>query len=149
MSTPVPVVNRLFRVVIHDLVENNDTEVFYSLRGLNSTTIRVKRYGPGGLGHTYELPEPSQGGTLILKRPLLKEKTALTKWCESKLETLDLSKTAAQVFVLNQSKEVVTEWSIEGVYPSGIQTSSLGVDQGNGIVEETITLAYAKLSRVK
>jgi len=149
MSTPVPVLNRFFQIEIQD-VPKGSPEVFYSIKGLNSATVQVKKvYLPGGFGLAYELPESSQGGTLVLKRPLLKERTEITKWCEKSLEKTAYDPRAAQVFVLNHSGDVVVHWSIQGAYPSRVETSSLGIDQGNGVIEEIITLGYTSLTRLK
>ena len=147
MSTPIPVLNRFFRVEIQDLPKGGP-EVFYSIRGLNAPAIHtMKTYSPGGFDQTFDLPIPSQGGTLVLKRPLIKEKTGLTKWCEEGLKTLDFKPTIAQILVLNRNEEIIAGWSVEGIYPVGLESSSLGLEQGNGVIEETITLAYASLTR--
>lgn len=148
MNAPIPVLNRFFRIEIQDLPDSGPPEVFYSIRGLNAPAIHLtKTYSPGGFDKTFELPIASQTGTLILKRPLVKTKTNLTKWCEEGLKALNFRPTVAYIFVLDYSENIVTQWAAEGIYPLGLESSSLGLEQGNGIIEETITLAYASLTR--
>ena len=148
MNTPIPVLNRFFQIEIQGLPNNGPPEVFYSIRGLNAAAIRItETYSPGGFDKNFELPNAHQAGTLILKRPLVKDKTNLTKWCEESLEKLSFKPTLAQIFVLDRSGGIVTQWEAKDTYPVGIESSALGLEQGNGIVEETITLAYASLVR--
>lgn len=149
MNEPIPVLNRFFRVEIQDLNSEGPPEAFYSVKGLNvSTTYITEHYLPGGYEEPFRLPVASRTGTLVLKRPLLRQKTSITTWCEEVLKTLSYQPTVAQIFIMDQSGEnIITQWSAEGVYPVSLEHSALGVEQGNGIVEEIITLAYLSLTR--
>ena len=148
MNEPKPVLNRFFRIVIQDLPGNGPPEAFYSIKGLSiSTPYTTAPYLPGGYDEPFNLPIACQTGTLILKRPLVKEKTNLTKWCEDALRSPTLKPTVAYIFILDYNENIVTQWSAKGIYPVGLESSPLGLEQGNGVIEETITLAYTSLTR--
>ena len=149
MKEPIPVLNRFFRMVIQDLPGEGPAEMFYSIRGLSVSTPHVtSSYLPGGFDSPFTIPIASQTGKLVLKRPLLKEKTAITKWCEESLKTLNFKPSVAHIFILDYNDDIITQWDAEGIYPVALEISPLGLEQeDSGIIEETITLAYAGLTR--
>jgi len=147
MSEPIPVLNRFFRVEIQGLPSGGPPEVFYSIQ-LKAPTLQITEpYLPGGFDTSFNLPVASQGGTLVMRRPLLKEKTSITKWYERSLQEFSFKPTLAQIFVLGYDESIITEWALEGIYPVALDGLSLGIEQGNGVVDETIKLAYSSLKR--
>lgn len=148
MSHLQPVSGRLFRVEVQDLPASDTPEVFYSVKGLERVVQHIlEPYIPGGFDQPFYLPDACQQGTLTLIRPVLRQKTGLTKWCEEALGKMDFSPTWVHILVLDAQEKIVVEWLLEGAYPIGVSVAPLGVDGQAGIIEESITLAYAKLSR--
>ena len=147
MSTPTPAFKFSFQITLEGVSDNSDPEYFYSVDGLG-ITYHTERYSPGGYGKSYNMPLTYETYNLVLKRPLLQEKSNITKWCEQALDTNIFKPTIAHIFILNKDKSINNHWSAEQIYPIGFRLSSLDVESGNPIVMESITLSYARLNRV-
>lgn len=147
MSTPIPAFKYAFQVTLDGVSDNSD-EYFYAVDGLG-IAYQTDKYLPGGYGNSYVMPTIYETRQLVLKRPLLQGKTSITKWCEEALDTGAFKPTTANIFILNQDKEINNHWAAEQAYPIGLKISSLDLETGSPIVMETITLAYAILKRVQ
>ena len=147
MDAPKPIFKHTFQIKIENVSEDSSPEYFYAVEGLG-LIYQTEQYLPGGYNQPFAIPTVYQTTNLILKRPLLVDKTEITKWCEETLDTGVFKPTVAHIFVLGRNEEVRVHWSAEGIYPLGFKLSSLDVEQGNSVIVETITLAYSRLSRV-
>ncbi|OJW73578.1 MAG: hypothetical protein BGO68_03020 [Candidatus Amoebophilus sp. 36-38] len=147
MDAPIPAFKFSFQITLNDVSDTSDPEYFYAIDGLG-IMYQMDRYFPGGHGRSYSMPQMYETDNLVLKRPVLQEKTNITKWCEKALDTNIFKPTIANIFILNKDKSVHTHWSVEQIYPIGLKISSLDLESGSPVVIETITLAYARLNRV-
>jgi phage tail-like protein len=147
MSTPIPAFKYAFQVTLAGVSDDSD-EYFYAVDGLG-ITYQMDKYLPGGFGNSYAMPTIYETRHLMLKRPLLQEKTSITKWCETALDTGVFTPTTANIFILNKDKAINNHWAAEQVYPIGLKISSLDLETGNPIVMETLTLAYVRLKRIQ
>ncbi len=147
MDALKPALNGPFKVEFEGISDGSSPEYFYAVDGLG-ISYRTEKYLPGGYSQPFEIPVAYQADQLVLRRPLHEEKTKITQWCEEALDSGTFKPVAAQIFVLNRNGGIVTHWSIENVYPTGVKISSLSYTQGSRVIEETITLVYAAIKRV-
>jgi phage tail-like protein len=146
-TTPIPAFKFSFQLTLEGVSDTSDPEYFYAIDGLG-LMYQMDRYFPGGYGKSYSIPLLYETDNLTLKRPVVQDKTNITKWCEQALDTSIFKPTIAHIFVFNKDKSINTHWSVEQVYPIGLKISSLDLESGSPVVIETITLAYTRLNRV-
>ena len=139
--------------------EGLDVDHFYSIKGLGMPAAQsTEAYSPGGYDKTYHLPSTAREGTLVLRRPA-SAKSDLTEWCEENLRTQTFVPMHALIAHTPSAASGYDSWYwyIFGVYPKGIEYSSLGkgIEYGStgrgeeayGILEEIITLGYNHIER--
>ena len=146
------------RVIPSDPAKKSlDIDHFYSIKGLGMPAAQsTEAYSPGGYDKTYHLPSTAREGTLVLRRPAL-AKSDLTEWCEENLRTQTFVPMNAYV-IHTPSASLFDTWYLSGVYPKGLDYSTLGkgIEYGStgrgeeayGILEEIVTLGYNHLERV-
>jgi phage tail-like protein len=147
MSTSLPVFKYSFQLTL-DSVSDDSDGYFYAVDGLG-ITYQMDKYSPGGYGNSYAMPVIYETRQLVLRRPLMQEKTSITKWCEDALGTGVFKPTTANILILDSDKTVTNHWAAQQAYPIGLKISSLDLDRSNPIVMEIITLAYATLQRIQ
>lgn len=148
MNTPIPAFKYAFQVAL-DGVTDNSNEYFYSVDGLG-ITYQLDKYLPGGYGNSYAMPTTYETRPLVLKRPIIQEKTSITKWCETALEGGVFKPTTVNIFILNVERDINNHWAVHQAYPIAWKISSLDLEPGgNAIIVETITLGYVSLKRVQ
>jgi phage tail-like protein len=143
-----PVFKYSFQVKIEGIADETP-EYFHAVEGLGFI-YQTEQYLPGGYNQPFPLSTVYQTNNLVLKRPLLEEKTNITKWCEEALDRRVFKPTAAHIFILGRNGEIRTHWSLEGLYPIGLKMSSLDLDleRGRAGIMETITLVYTRITRI-
>ena len=165
MSTYTPLYSNELNIRLY--TDNGETisSIFYSIKGLGMPAAQsTEAYSPGGYDKTYHLPTASQGGTLILRRPFeptitsttttsAPELPMLNQWCEEGLRTQTFNTVDGVIY----SDNGMSRWEMRGVYPKGIEYSTLGKgieyqstgrgEEAYGIVEEILTLGYAHINR--
>jgi phage tail-like protein len=139
----IPVFNCKFKVHIDEVTDENDT--FTSIDGLSKYISSYKNQSFGGDSYTNCFVENFSTKNLILKRPLMKRKSGITKWCEKCLDDLNFSQKDMMIFVLNIEEEIVASWTVLGVIPFGIDISTIQLNSSNTILEQSITIRYRDL----
>ena len=152
MDHPIPITKRNFRIFVEGISdENSPEEYFYSVDGLEQSVIFTKEnFIPGGTSSPLETPTAQKAGDLTIRRPLMEKGSKITQWCAAALNKLHFMIRPVQVMLLNGKEDVVAQWLMLA-YPINIGISRLGLDtsSGNEVVEETITLRYEGLERIK
>ena len=139
-----------FQVEILGVTNGGEPEYFYTVEGLKKM-ITVEDYTPGGSILPFQKPNACISPDLVLKRPLMTGKTKISKWCEKALDTLDFELTQAYVIALNRESNIIAQWTIEDIYPKGIEIMPLSMNHEMEDIQigERITIGYSKLMRTK
>jgi phage tail-like protein len=148
MAVYYPPVGFHFRVEFTlDGLQDGDVR-FQEVAGL-SAELGVEEVVEGGENRfSHRLPTRAKYTNLILKRGLLTD-SRLIDWCVNAIENFDFEPTTVNVTLLNENHEPVAEsYSFVRAWPVKWAVSDFKA-QENGIVVETLELAYNYFSRIK
>lgn len=148
MAAYYPPVGFHFRVEFTlDGLQDGDVR-FQEVAGL-SAELGVEEVVEGGENRfSHRLPTRAKYTNLILKRGLLTD-SRLIDWCVNAIENFDFEPTTVNVTLLNENHEPVAEsYSFVRAWPVKWAVSDFKA-QENGIVVETLELAYNYFSRIK
>ena len=144
--------------------EKWNNQFFYSIKGLGMPAAQsTEAYSPGGYDKTYHLPSTAKEGTLVLRRPAEPlGATGFIQWCQDSLRDQTFDTRWANILCLttdttSASGGIVANWVLDGLYPKGLDYSTLGkgIEYGStgrgeeayGILEEIVTLGYNHIER--
>jgi len=121
---------------------------FQEVSGL-SAELGIEEVVEGGENRfSHRLPNRAKYANLILKRGLLTN-SRLIGWCKNAIENFDFEPTTVNVTLLNEKHEpLVDTLSFLRAWPVKWTVSDFKA-QENGLVVETLELAYNYFSRIK
>lgn len=152
IRTPIPVFNCLFKVIISGVSSEGDSnaESFNSVDGLSKSISKVSsKDSPGGEKGEINLPSNFATKNLILRRPLMDQKSAISKWAADGLKTFHYKPTQVYIFVMNVEHHIVAQWTVHSAYPVSVSISPVTLYSGNTMIEETIELKYNDITMDK
>ncbi len=128
-------------------VQDGDVR-FQEVSGLTAE-LGVEEVVEGGENRfTHRLPDRAKYSNLILKRGLMTD-SGLIDWCKNAMEGFEFEPTTVNVTLLNENHEPVGgAFSFLRAWPVKWAVSDFKA-QENGIVVETLELAYNYFSRIK
>ena len=141
-----PPVGFHFRVEFSSFPSSEDTR-FQEVGGM-AAELGVEELTEGGENRfSHRLPGRARYGNLILKRGLFTD-SELIGWCRDAIENFDFTPDTVNVTLLNENHEPVAEtFSFVNAWPVKWSISDFKA-QENGIVVETLELAYQYYSRI-
>lgn len=148
MNNPIPVFSYAFKVVIDGVTTGGSSqEYFTSIEGLGKYVSKVSATAsPGGEKGDINFPSNYTTKKLILRRPLMNTPSSITRWCTKALNSIIYDPREIYIFILNVEHEIVAQWTLHNAYPVFMDISSVGVEVGNTIIEQTIELKYNDLT---
>lgn len=136
-----------FHVIIDGVTD--DDEYFYAIEGL-SFHYSVNTFVPGGSLSSVYMPHKVESKPLILKRPVINQKSGLIKWCTESLEKGTFHPVDVNIFIMNLEGDINNQWLVEKAIPIGFEISPMDMnDKSNSSLMEIITLVYQSLKRVE
>lgn len=135
-----------FSVKFFGLGKDNDSQ-FQEVSGLTAE-VSVEELIVGGENKfTYRLPTRSKYNNLVLKRGMLKD-SDLVEWFRKAIEDFDFKPVNLTVNLLDENHQPLSTWDFVAAYPVKWVISDFKAME-NGLVVETIELAYQYFSRKK
>ena len=134
-----------FQVEVLDITESGSPENFYRVEGLK-VSLNTSEYMPGGYNKPLDIPISSNVGDLKLRRPLVVDKTKISKWCAEGLNQLSFKPTSVHILILSREQKVIAQWVAMGAYPKGLEINSIGMGT-QSFIEEVITIGCTNLVR--
>jgi len=141
-----PPVGFYFKVNVIGISGTNEGN-FQAVSGLNIKleTQEVKEGGENR--YTHRLPSPPKFQNIVLKRGMVTD-SGLINWAKTCLEQFTFSTRTVVINLMDENASLLASWNVKNAYPVALQVSEFKA-QDNGIVIETIELAFDYFTRVK
>ena len=146
-QNPILANKHSFHVTIDGVTDED--EYFYAVEGL-SIHYSLETFFPGGSLSSVYMPRKIESKPLILKRPVIDQKSGLIQWCTDSLEKGIFQPVDVNIFIMNLEGDINNQWLAEKAIPIGFEISPMDMNDKSDVnLMEIITLVYQSLQRVK
>lgn len=146
-QNPILANKHSFHVTIDGVTDED--EYFYAVEGL-SIHYSLETFFPGGNLSSVYMPRKIESKPLILKRPVIDQKSGLIQWCTDSLEKGIFQPVDVNIFIMNLEGDINNQWLAEKAIPIGFEISPMDMNDKSDVnLMEIITLVYQSLQRVK
>ena len=151
MKQAIPVFSYRFKVHVDGITKDDSAvEYFSSIEGLSKSSGRslALNYVSGSNSLAF-LPEGCITKTIILRRPLMNQSSAISKWCETSIHSMSYTPRVMYVFVINVEEEVVAQWTAYNSIPISVEISPMDIRTGNTLIEQCVCIKAEKITMDK